>query len=335
MPEERTDTTRNLLGCSSVGVFPVGFGASTIGRPGMGLESVHNIDAAVSSALASGITFFDLAESYGGTFGQSEALFGKVIDRRRADMVIGTKFGGAQVGKEGPKHGFGRPTQVTRSLEGSLRRLGTDWIDLYQIHFPDPATDVSETIGALQDLVRAGKIRAWGISNVGSAGMGRWLDLAGDDRDFATATAEYNLLWREPERDLLPTLRSSGKTFIPYFPLQNGLLTGKYDYDPATGRLRGRGKVSEVKKHLIENAPWESLRNFASLSRDLGYKPSQVALAWLLHQPCVDLVIPGATNGPQLHENARAAHIKLTAEELETISRLFQKGISGRPGKIT
>ena len=322
------------VGRSGLVVSELGIGASTFGRSGMIVTSQRAVDDIVAHALDLGITYFDIADVYGDTPGLSEALLGNALGSRRDDVIVGTKFGGALHGLAGQDWGVrGSRRYVRRAVEGSLARLKTDWIDLYQIHMPDPFTPIEETLSVLDDLVREGRIRYVGSSNFAAwqvveaeltARAGAW-------SRFISATNEYNLLWREPERELLPALRAYGIGFIPYFPLQNGLLTGKYRREVAPADA----KITNLKAHLLRDAPWEALERYAEFARQRGITQTALALGWLLAQPAVATVIAGVTRPEQLNENLVATRWRPTAEEVVELEAILPKDLSGGPGRVT
>ncbi|EMY33363.1 aldo/keto reductase, partial [Arthrobacter crystallopoietes BAB-32] len=219
------------LGTSGLTVSAVGLGCNNLGRTGTPTESQEGTDAVVTAALEAGVTFFDVADSYGRTPGLSEEFLGKALGSRRQDVVVATKFGMDMRGANGEDFGArGSRRYIVRAAEASLRRLGTDWIDLYQFHTPDPLTPIEETLSALDDLVRAGKVRYFGHSN-----MAGWqiaeaeftARMHGFTR-FISSQNHYNLLDRRAELEVTPAAEAYGLGVLPYFPLANGLLTGKY-----------------------------------------------------------------------------------------------------------
>jgi aryl-alcohol dehydrogenase-like predicted oxidoreductase len=322
------------VGRSGLVVSELGIGASTFGRSGMIATSQRAVDDIVGRALDLGVTYFDIADVYGDNPGQSEVLLGNALGPHRGDVVIGTKFGGALRGLAGQDWGVrGSRRYVRRAVEGSLARLKTDWIDLYQIHRPEASTPIEETLSVLDDLVREGKVRYVGSSNFAAWQVveAEFTARAGGWARFISATNEYNLLWREPERELLPALRAYDVGFIPYFPLQNGLLTGKYrrDFAPADA------KITNLKAHLLHNAPWGALDRYAEFARQRGVSQTALALGWLLAQPGVATVIAGVTRPEQLDENLAATRWRPTAEELAELAAILPGDLTGGPGRVT
>jgi 1-deoxyxylulose-5-phosphate synthase len=315
-------------------VSELGIGASTFGRSGMIATTQKAVDEIVGRALELGITYFDIADVYGDSPGLSETLLGNALGARRDDVVIGSKFGGPLRGLAGNDWGVrGSRRYIRRAVEGSLARLKTDWIDLYQIHMPDPVTPIEETLSALDELVREGKIRYAGSSNFAAwqVADAEYKARVNGFTRFISATNEYNLLWRDAERELIPALNAYGIGFIPYFPLQNGLLTGKYrrDFAPADA------KITNLKAHLLQQAPWDALDRYSEFAREHGVTETALALGWLLGQPGVATVITGITRPEQLTENLAATRWQPTAEDLAALSAILPRDLSGGPGRVT
>jgi aryl-alcohol dehydrogenase-like predicted oxidoreductase len=296
-------------------------GALKVSVVGLGCNNFGGrLDAAatatvVKAALDAGINFFDTADMYGGT--HSEEFLGQALGAKRRDVVIATKFG-AQLddARKGAK-----PAYIQRAVEDSLRRLGTDYIDLYQLHWPDPETPVGDTLAALDALVKAGKVREIGCSNF-SVEQLREAEAAvkpGAAR-FVSVQNEYNLLHREPDKGVMQECEQKGLAFLPYFPLASGLLAGKYrpgQPPPEGSRLKSTW-----------GARWLTEENIAGLMRLQGFASSkghgvlELAMSWLLARPAVASVIAGATKAEQVQANVNAAGWKLTAEELAEIDRV-------------
>jgi aryl-alcohol dehydrogenase-like predicted oxidoreductase len=304
------DTRR--IGTLEVSV--VGLGCNNFGRR---LDS-EATSAVVDAALDSGITFFDTADVYGGT--KSEEYLGRALGRRRDEMVIATKFGSAvDDRRKGAK-----PEYVRQAVDDSLRRLGTDRIDLYQLHRPDPQVPIEDTLGALDELVQAGKVREIGCSNFSAEQLREAEETTREGAArFVSVQNEYSLLHREPEHDVLPECERTGLAFIPYFPLANGLLTGKYRQGqdaPAGSRLdSGRGDSLVTDQNL---AVVEDLIGF---SEKQGHTILELAFSWLLTRPAVVSVIAGATSSEQVRSNAAAASWKLTDAELTEIDLILTR----------
>jgi aryl-alcohol dehydrogenase-like predicted oxidoreductase len=274
------------------------------------------IDAAatarvVDAALDAGVTFLDTADIYGE--GQSEEFLGRALAGRWNRVVLATKFGS----KFDEERQGASPAYINRAVEDSLRRLGTDRIDLYQLHQPDDKTPIADTLGALTDLVRAGKVREIGCSNFSAAQIREAEAAAGSGARFASVQNQYSLLHREPEADVLPECRRRGIAFLPYFPLANGLLTGKYRRGQPFPR-GSRGDAGWGPKVFSEHnlAIAESLAQFAE-SR--GRTLLDLAFSWLLARPAVASVIAGATSAEQVRANAAAASWRLTERDAEEV----------------
>lgn len=300
----------------SLDVSVVGLGCNNFG---MRLDQAGT-SAVVEAAIGAGVNFFDTADIYGGT--KSEEYLGRALKGRRDEVVIATKFGMAV---DAVRQGA-RPEYIARAVEDSLRRLGTDHIDLYQLHQPDPATPIADTLGALDALVRAGKVREIGCSNFSVAQL-READAAvsaGGAR-FASVQNEYSLLHRAPERDVLPECERRGMSFLPYFPLASGLLTGKYVRGvppPAGTRL---SQAWAAGRFMSEDrlATVDALARCAAAR---GHSILDLAMSWLLRQPAVASVIAGATTPVQVRANVQAAAWTLDADIVAAVDRLAGGG---------
>ena len=292
--------TRRL---GSLEVSVVGLGCNNFGRR----VDQAGTRAVVDAALDAGVNFFDTAESYGG--GQSETFLGEALRGRREQAVLATKFGGG--GKVAYRKGSRE--QIRHALEGSLQRLQTDYVDLYQHHQEDPETPLAETISALDELAREGKVRAYGTSNYSATEIEKAAALA--QEAYVSEQSEYSWLAREAERELLPTCARLGLGFIPYFPLANGLLTGKYRRGqpaPEGTRLQGR-EISQDEYDRVE-----ALQAFA---RERGLTLLEVAIGALSAQSPVVSVIAGATKPEQVRANA-AADWEPTPDDLTALRAL-------------
>src|SRR5215210_2473524 len=299
----------------SLEVSVVGLGCNNFGRR---LDS-DATSAVVDAALDAGVNFFDTADVYGGT--KSEEYLGRALGQRRDEVVVATKFGSAV----DERRKGARPEYVHRAVEDSLRRLGTDRIDLYQLHTPDPQVPIEDTLGALDELVREGKVREIGCSNF-SADQLREAEGAAPREGaarFASVQNEYSLLHREPEGEILPECERLGIAFIPYFPLANGLLTGKYRRDqdvPAGSRLdSGRGE------RLLTDRNLAVVERLVEFSERWGHTVLELAFSWLLTRPVVASVIAGATSPEQTGSNAAAAGWKLTDVELAEVDSILTR----------
>jgi aryl-alcohol dehydrogenase-like predicted oxidoreductase len=303
----------------SLNVSVIGLGCNNFGRR----LDADRTAAVVRTALDAGITFFDTADIYGET--KSEEFLGRALGKGRRDVVVATKFG-----MPVDEHRRGaKPEYIRRAVEDSLRRLGTDRIDLYQIHQPDPETPISDTLGALNELVRAGKVREIGCSNF-SADQLRAAENAvrtGSAR-FVSVQNEYNLLHREPEDDVIPECLRAGIAFIPYFPLASGLLTGKYRRGrpaPEGSRLQSRFETEPFTDERL--ALVESLLQYAT-SR--GRTLLELAVSWLVMRPAVASAIIGATSSEQVKSNVAAGGWRLTEGELADIDAILSRSVGTR-----
>jgi 1-deoxyxylulose-5-phosphate synthase len=292
------------LGPSGLVVSTVGLGCNNFGRPGTVTETQEGTDAVIGAAIDAGITLFDTADIYGGEPGRSETMMGASLKGRREQIVLATKFGMDMRGANGPDWGArGSRRYVRLAVESSLRRLGTDWIDLYQMHAPDPSTPIEETLAVLDDLVREGKIRYIGHSNFAGwqiAEAELTASIAGTTA-FVSAQNEYSLLERGVENEVLPAVNAYALGFLPYFPLYNGLLTGKYTQGGDT-----EGRLTRIKPELLQSAPWSVLESYQRFCNARGITMLQATFAWLLAQPGLTSVIAGATRPEQIVQNAEA-----------------------------
>jgi aryl-alcohol dehydrogenase-like predicted oxidoreductase len=304
------------LGSSGLVVSVVGLGCNNFGWR---LDADGSRDV-VETALASGITLFDTAEMYGD--GDSELFLGRALAGRREEAVIATKFGW---GRDTTPPG-GSAEYIRRAIDGSLERLGTDYVDLYQYHRPDGVTSVDETLGALADLVRAGKVRHVGSSNF-SAAQVREADAAARARGverFVSAQNEYSLLVREPEAELVPALDELGLGLIPYFPLARGMLTGKVrrGVPPPPGtRLADQG-MGLAGGRDVRDSDWDRLERTEAFAAALGLTLLDVAIGGLAAMPTVASVIAGATSPEQVRANAAAGQWEPSAAELVELRTL-------------
>ncbi|WP_125777497.1 aldo/keto reductase [Antribacter gilvus] len=319
MSSDTTAPPLRRLGRTGLAVSAVGLGCNNLGRPGTATETREGTTALIGAAIDAGVTFFDTADVYGGRPGMSEELLGDALQGRRDDVVVATKFGSDLRGTNGQDFGArGSRRYVVRAVEASLRRLRTDWIDLYQYHWPDNATPLEETLSALDDLVTAGKVRYVGHSNLRGwqVAEAEHLGRAIGTR-FASAQNEYSLISRGIEQEVLPAAEAYGLGVLPYFPLASGLLTGKYAHGaPAGSRLENR-------PDRLEAAPWEALARLHAFCKVRGIEEVDVAFSWLLSRPAVASVIAGATTPEQVRRNARAWSWTPSAEDLIELDEIF------------
>jgi aryl-alcohol dehydrogenase-like predicted oxidoreductase len=297
---------RRLPG-SDLEVSVVGLGCNNFG----GRIDEEASRAVIDAALDAGITFFDTADVYGNR-GGSEEIIGRALAGRRDRIVVATKFG-HDLG-DGETARGSRP-YIRKAIEASLRRLQTDWIDLYQYHRPDGVTPVEETLGALDELVQEGTVRAIGSSNF-TATMVEDAHAAAEQRGltaFATEQSQYSWLRREAEKELIPTCERLGIGFIPYFPLASGLLTGKYRRGqpaPEGTRLQGRE---------LDESDLERVERLEELGRERGASLLELAIGGLAAQPAVLTVIAGATRPEQVRANAAAGAWEPSADDLAAL----------------
>jgi aryl-alcohol dehydrogenase-like predicted oxidoreductase len=297
----------------SLEVSVVGLGCNNFGWR----TDVAGAAKVVDAALESGLNFFDTADVYGG--GASEEFLGRALGARRKDVVLATKFG---LPLDDQRRGGAKPAYIRHAVEDSLRRLGTDHIDLYQLHRPDPQTPIADTLAALDALMKAGKVREIGCSNFSAAQL-QEAEAAVESgaARFISVQNQYSLLHREPESEVLPEAQKLAIAFIPYFPLHNGLLTGKYHTGHALPE-GSRGKDAFGPKVFTKEniALAEALEKFA-LSRNRTLL--QLAMSWLADQTGIASLIAGAKTPEQVKANAAAASWKLSPEEVEEVDRVL------------
>jgi Predicted oxidoreductases (related to aryl-alcohol dehydrogenases) len=311
------------LGESGLAVSVVGLGCNNFGRR---IDQAQT-QAVVDAAIDCGITLFDTADVYGTPAGTSEEFLGAALraNGRRDEVLIATKFGNDMGGANGPDwNARGSRRYIIRAVEASLRRLGTDYIDLYQIHRPDPATPIAETLSALDDLVRAGKVRYIGSSNFSAwqVADAAWTAKTANLTPFISAQNEYSLIERAAEAELIPACQAYGVGLLPYFPLANGLLTGRYRRDVIPG---GSRLSQERYADYLARAPWEVIDRLAAFAQERGLSMVDVAIGGLAAQPTVGSVIAGATSPEQVRANAAAAAWIPTAEDLATLDQLTRR----------
>ncbi|MBE1485120.1 aryl-alcohol dehydrogenase-like predicted oxidoreductase [Plantactinospora soyae] len=317
-----TEMTYRRLGDSGLVVSVVGIGCNNFGRK---LDATGT-RAVVDAALDAGINFFDTADIYGEPHGGSEEQLGAALRGRRDDVVLASKFGMDMSGMNGPDHGArGARRYVVRAVEASLRRLGTDHIDLYQFHEPDPGTPIEETLSALDDLVRAGKVRYLGNSNFAGWQIADadWTARTRGLTPFVSAQNEYSLLRRDVEAEVVPAAQRFGLGLLPFFPLADGLLTGKYrrgTTPPADSRLAGASPRYAAR---LASAPWGTIEAIEKYAGERGLSTVEVAIGGLAAQPAVTSVIAGATTPEQVRANAGAARWQPTPEDLTALRALL------------
>ena len=274
--------------------------------------------AVVHAALDAGITFFDTADIYGGT--RSEEILGRALGKRRDEILIATKFG---MPVDDERRGA-KPDYVIRAAEDSLRRLGTDRIDLYQLHEPDPETPIADTLAALDSLVRGGKVRQIGCSNFDAKQLAEAEEaVAPGSARFVSVQNEYSLLQREPEAEVLPECVRLGLAFIPYFPLMSGLLSGKYarGRTPPAGTRLSTYSAEDVEEHLTARN-LDAVDRLSHWAAERGHTVLELAVAWLLARPAVATVIAGASTPGQVRQNVAAGTWELSPDEAREVEGL-------------
>lgn len=306
-----TEMTYRPLGDSGLRVSTVGIGCNAFGTR-IGGDTVQEI---VDAAIEEGITLFDTADTYGR--GESETLLGEALNSRREEVIVATKFGMDMQGANGPDWGArGSRRYIRRAVEASLRRLGTDWIDLYQLHRPDPVTPIDETLAALSELVTEGKVRYIGSSNLAGWQVveADWTARTSGYSAFISAQNKYSLLDREPEEELVPACETVGVGVLPFFPLEYGLLTGKYSRDQ--GAPQGSRLAADNQAERLAGADWDEIERLTAYAEARGLSLLQVAIGGLAAQPAVSSVIAGVTSADQVRSNAAAGLWEPTAEDL-------------------
>lgn len=308
---------QRTLGNSGLAVSLVGLGCNNFGAK-LDLEASRPV---IHAALDAGITLFDTADTYGNR-GGSETILGQVLGPRRQDVVLATKFG-KPMDDEGRRRGASR-AYVEEAVHASLRRLRTDWIDLYQLHAPDPDTPIEETLRAVDALVRAGKVRRFGVSNMPAAEVRAALDTAAalDLPAPVCCQDEYSLLRRGIEAELLPAIGERSLGLLPFFPLANGLLTGKYKVGEAPAADTRLGLAPPYVKSYLGDEDRQKADRLKAFAESRGHTLLELAFSWLAARPAVSSVIAGATRAEQVHANAVAAGWQLTAEELAAVDAI-------------
>lgn len=303
------------LGKSGLRVSIVGLGCNNFGAR-LDLEGTRKV---VDKAIEQGITLFDTADIYGNKGGSEEQL-GQILGERRKQIVLATKFG---MEMETPEKQGGSRRYIMSEVEDSLRRLRTDWIDLYQLHQADPLTPIEETLRALDDLIHQGKVRYIGCSNVPAWGVveAKWVAREMGTHRFISCQDEYSLLVRDPDRELIPMIQQYGLGLLPYFPLASGLLTGKYARNnmPEGARLTSNQRLGG--RYLTEEN-WQKVEKLTEFAKTHGHSLLELAFSWLLERPGVASVIAGATKPAQIEQNLKAAGWKLTPAEMEEIDKI-------------
>jgi aryl-alcohol dehydrogenase-like predicted oxidoreductase len=308
------------LGRSGLRVSLVGLGCNNFGGR-LDLAATRRV---VDRAIDAGITLFDTADSYGNR-GGSETLLGEVLGNRRHDIVLATKFASPMNDAQTMKGASRR--YIMRAVEASLTRLKTDWIDLYQMHWPDPLTPIEETLRALDDLVHQGKVRYIGCSNLTAWEIAdaAWTAKHHGLAPFISAQNEYSLLVRDQSAPILPALERYGMGLLPYYPLASGLLTGKYK----RGEPLPPGRLQSVKmwnERFLTERNWTIVESLERFAADRGHSLIELAFGWLAAHPAVGSVIAGATAPEQIDSNVAAAGWKLSDDERAAVDKIVAAG---------
>lgn len=317
------------LGRSGLQVSVVGLGCMNFGM----MNDEGQATAIVNRALELGINLFDTADVYGNR-GTSEEYLGRALGARRHNVIVASKFAGPMSGEQAWMQGGSR-RWIMQAVEGSLRRLGTDYLDLYQMHRVDPAVPIEETLRALDDLVRQGKVRYIGNSNFAAWQVteAEWTARSAGLNRFISAQNRYSVLTREVERELVPAVTAYGLGILPYFPLESGLLTGKYRRgQPMPEGTRLAKWAGFGTSTFASDDKFARVEKLQVLCDRYDHSLLDLAMGWLAGQPCVSSVIAGVTSVQQLEQNVAAGTWRGTAEELAEIDRISPPPESGFPG---
>lgn len=308
------------LGRSGLKVSALGLGGNTFGW----YIDESASAAVIHRAMESGINFIDTADMY--DKGRSEEFLGRVLKGKRTQVLVASKFSFAM--GDTPNERGGSRWYLIRAVEASLRRLNTDYLDLYQYHFPDPTTPIEETLRALDDLVKSGKVRYIGCTNFAAwqISEAQWTSRVNHLHSFVTMQTKYNLLERQAEQEIVPCCQAHGLGIIPWGPLAGGFLTGKYRKEgpPPPSPKEGMPPKAHntLYKRLLTDANWEKLAKLEAFAEESGHKVGELAIAWLLSHPWVSTVIVGATKPEQIQENLKGAAWKMTPEEVARVEQI-------------
>ena len=308
------------LGNSGLKVSAVGLGCNNFG---MRIDTEQS-RVVVNKALDEGINLFDTADIYGNR-GGSETMLGKALGPRRGEVIVASKFGMAM--GDGPFMKGASRRYIMAAAEASLKRLNTDYMDLYQIHFPDPETPQEETLGALNDLVRAGKVRYLGSSNFAGwqVADAAWISKSNGLAPYISAQNQYNLLDRRIEKDLTPACAHFGVGILPYFPLASGFLTGKYKRGEEPSKDTRLGAMGSMAKQALTDSNFAILDKLQEFARSHGHSVLELAIGWLASMPQVSSVIAGATKPEQVAANVKGGDWKLSTEELAEVDKITKR----------
>ena len=321
--EMPAEMTYQQLGPSGLTVSTVGLGCNNFGAR----MADEDVPAVVNAAIEAGITLFDTADVYGNA-GGSEVLLGDALGSRRGEVIIATKFGSDMRGANGSDWGArGSRRYIRIAVENSLRRLGTDWIDLYQLHEPDPNTPIEETLAALTEVVAEGKVRYVGSSNLAGWQVidADWTARTSGFEAFISAQNEYSWVNRSVETELVPALEHTGQSLLPYFPLASGLLTGKYrrgQSAPADSRLARAGHTARLDK-----ANFDLIEAIEAYAAERGLSMLQVAIGGLAAMPTVGSVIAGATSAEQVKQNVDAGLWVPSGDDLDALLEITEPAV--------
>lgn len=306
------------LGSSGLKVSEIGLGGNNFGWYADEPTSI----AVINHALDLGVNYIDTADMY--DRGTSEAFIGSALKGKRSQVVIATKFGYPM--GDGPNEKGGSRHYMVQAIENSLRRLKTDYIDLYQIHMPDPTTPIEETLRAFEDLIRSGKVRYIGCSNFAAWQLceALWTAKACNLPSFVTVQSRYNMLEREIEKELVPCCQTYNIGVIPWGPLSGGFLTGKHSKGMKPKLYGEQPKPPPLYNPMFLDANWDKLVKLERFASECGHKPADLAIAWLLAKPYVSTVIAGVRTKEQVSANVAAAEWKLTTEELNEVESVVK-----------
>ena len=304
------------LGSTGLKISAIGLGGNNFGWWADEQTSI----TVIKHALEEGINFIDTADTY--DRGNSESFIGKAVKGNRQDVIIATKF--ARIIGDGPNEQGGSRYHIMQAVDASLKRLQTDYIDLYQMHVPDEDTPIEETLRTLDDLAKAGKVRYIGCSTFTPWQIceALWTSRLHNLHSFVTEQPQYNLLNRQIEQELVPFCLKYGIGIIPFSPLASGFLTGKYhkgEEQKVDGRLSRPGPNSA---RMFTDANWEKLAKLETFATERGHTMGELAIAWLLSKPFISTIIAGARKKEQVTANVAAADWKLTAEEVTEVEAL-------------
>ncbi|WP_289141251.1 aldo/keto reductase [uncultured Brevibacillus sp.] len=312
------------LGSSGLKISALGLGTNSFG----GRADEQTSTAIIHTAIENGITFIDTANIY--THTESERIIGQALEGKRHEVVLATKAG--LVKGEGPNQKGSSRYHLMQELENSLKRLRTDYVDLYQIHTFDPETPLEETLRALDDMVRSGKVRYIGASNYAAWELMKAIGISAKEglNRYVSTQVSYSLADRTPERELVPMCIDQGVGIIPYFPLAGGILTGKYtSIEQAPAGSRAEKEPRFVK--MLSPDKLDLSEQVGKLAGELGVTSSVLSLAWLMHKPAVSSVIVGATSAKQLTDNLQSATLELEEASFAALENISEKYRNGEP----